>query len=228
MAGHSKWSSIKRKKNINDKKRGKLFSKLTNEIKMLSKNGVNIKNNFKLKNAISRALNKNINKATIDNIIKKEKTNIKTIFHILILPNDCVFIVECVDSNDKNIISILKNILLKFSGQLISYDKIEKMFDKTFNIHIIDEYNEEVIIDYLSSDKVCNFSNNIIFGYAKNMNSIVDKFKLINLGIKCSFKFIAKDYIHLKKESMNKLLDLKNKIREKINTSNIYTNISGL
>ena len=56
MSGHSKWSTIKRKKGANDAKRGKLFAKLIRAIEVAAKKGgIDPDNNASLYQAISKA-----------------------------------------------------------------------------------------------------------------------------------------------------------------------------
>ena len=56
MSGHSKWSTIKRKKGINDAKRGKLFAKLIRGIEVAAKTGgIDPTSNASLAQAIQKA-----------------------------------------------------------------------------------------------------------------------------------------------------------------------------
>ncbi|MHB8443126.1 MAG: YebC/PmpR family DNA-binding transcriptional regulator [Patescibacteria group bacterium] len=82
MSGHSKWSTIKRKKGINDLTRAKLFTKLlfqiSNAVKSghldagnLGSGGGDPNNNYTLKLAIKKAREANIPISTIENVIKK-------------------------------------------------------------------------------------------------------------------------------------------------------------
>ena len=52
MSGHSRWSQIKHKKGITDKKKGQLFSKLSKLISIAARKGVSQETNLELKNAI--------------------------------------------------------------------------------------------------------------------------------------------------------------------------------
>ncbi|MBI4094725.1 MAG: YebC/PmpR family DNA-binding transcriptional regulator [Candidatus Liptonbacteria bacterium] len=55
MAGHSRWAQIKHKKNTNDQKRGRLFSKLLQSIRTAANEGENSGSNVKLRAAVTRA-----------------------------------------------------------------------------------------------------------------------------------------------------------------------------
>jgi len=72
MSGHSKWSTIKRKKGAIDAKRGKLFSKLIKEITIAARmGGDDPESNIRLKTAISKAKTGNMPADNIERAIKR-------------------------------------------------------------------------------------------------------------------------------------------------------------
>ena len=72
MSGHSKWSTIKRKKGAIDSKRGKIFTKLIKEITLAARlGGGDLDGNSRLRQAILAAKEENMPKDNIDRAIKK-------------------------------------------------------------------------------------------------------------------------------------------------------------
>ena len=71
MSGHSKWSTIKRKKGATDAKRGKLFTKLGREIVLAAREGGDPAVNFKLRLAIDKAKSANMPKDNIERAIRR-------------------------------------------------------------------------------------------------------------------------------------------------------------
>jgi len=72
MSGHSKWSTIKRKKGATDAKRGKIFSKLIKEITVAARmGGADPEANPRLRTAIATAKTENMPKDNIERAIKK-------------------------------------------------------------------------------------------------------------------------------------------------------------
>ena len=72
MAGHSKWSTIKRKKGALDQKRGKLFSSISKEITVSSRlGGKDIDSNPRLRQAVKKAKTLNMPNSNIEKAIKK-------------------------------------------------------------------------------------------------------------------------------------------------------------
>ena len=72
MSGHSKWSTIKRKKGANDAKRGQIFTTLARNISMAAREGGGDADiNFNLRLAIDKARAANMPKDNIDRAIKR-------------------------------------------------------------------------------------------------------------------------------------------------------------
>ena len=74
MSGHSKWSTIKRKKGAIDSERSKVFQKLAKELYVAAKNGdPNPENNPSLRMVVEKAKSENMPKANIESAINKAK-----------------------------------------------------------------------------------------------------------------------------------------------------------
>lgn len=71
MSGHSKWSTIKRKKGAADAQRGAIFTKLSREIIIAAKQGADVGTNFKLRLAVQRAKSQNMPNDNIERAIAK-------------------------------------------------------------------------------------------------------------------------------------------------------------
>ncbi len=71
MSGHSKWASIKHKKGAADAKRGKIFTKLGNEIAIAAREGADPSMNFKLRLAVQKAKAANMPAANIERSIAR-------------------------------------------------------------------------------------------------------------------------------------------------------------
>ena len=72
MSGHSKWSTIKRKKEKTDAQRAKIFTKIGREISVVVREGgADPNNNGKLRDLIAKAKANNVPNDNIDRIIKK-------------------------------------------------------------------------------------------------------------------------------------------------------------
>jgi YebC/PmpR family DNA-binding regulatory protein len=120
MSGHSKWSSIKRQKGINDQKRGKTFTKLSNAITIAVKQGGGIADpdsNFRLRLSIDAARAANMPKDNIERAIhratSKEAGELHEVTYEGFAPGGVSVIVEAFTDNPLRTTSEVKNIFHK-------------------------------------------------------------------------------------------------------------------
>ena len=105
MSGHSKWSTIKRKKGEKDGARAKVFTKISREIIVaVREGGGDPSSNSKLAQLVQKAKSNNIPNDNIDRLIKKasgdgEKTNYEECVYEGYGPNGVAVIVECLTDN---------------------------------------------------------------------------------------------------------------------------------
>lgn len=122
MSGHSKWSTIKRKKEINDQARGKLFSKLSKAISIAVKSGggPNPDMNLKLKVAIDTAKSANMPKENIDRAVSRaaDVANLEEVTYEGFGPGGVGVIVEATTDNRNRTVQELKQIFDRSGGSL--------------------------------------------------------------------------------------------------------------
>jgi len=105
MSGHSKWSTIKRKKGAIDAKRGKIFTKLIKEITVAARmGGGDPTGNPRLRSAIIAAKEENMPKDNIDRAIKKGTGELEGVIYEEITyegygPGGVAVLVECLTDN---------------------------------------------------------------------------------------------------------------------------------
>ena len=122
MSGHSKWSTIKRKKGVNDAKRGKLFAKLIRGIEVAAKNGgIDPDNNASLYQAISKAKSNSVPNENIERALKRlggdtDGDDYKEIFYEGYGPHGVAILVECLTDNRNRTSSDIKSTFTKFNG----------------------------------------------------------------------------------------------------------------
>lgn len=122
MSGHSKWSTIKRKKEINDSARGKTFGKLSKAITVAVKSGggTDPSLNYKLRVEIDKAKTLNMPKVNIERAIKKA-SNTKGFDEVIYEgfgPNAVSILIETVTNNRNRTGQEIKKILDKAGGNL--------------------------------------------------------------------------------------------------------------
>jgi YebC/PmpR family DNA-binding regulatory protein len=135
MSGHSKWAQIKRGKEVSDKKKGILFSKLSKAISIAAREGGEPEMNFKLRMAVEQAKAANMPKENIERAIKRgtgevEGEKIEEMIYGAFGPGGVALVIEVVTDNKNRAISELKRILNKYKGRLVESGSVLWMFER--------------------------------------------------------------------------------------------------
>ena len=136
MSGHSKWSTIKRKKGAIDAKRGKIFTKLIKEITVAARmGGGDIDANPRLRTAVLAAKYENMPKDNIDRAIKKgtgglEGVNYEEILYEGYGPGGVAVLVETMTDNKNRTVADVRHFFSKSGGNLGESGCVGWMFDK--------------------------------------------------------------------------------------------------
>lgn len=154
MSGHSKWSTIKRKKGANDAVRAKIFTKIGREITVCVKEGGGDPSvNSKLRDLIAKAKQNNVPNDNIDRVIKKaigdgDKNSYETATYEGYGPNGVAVIVECLTDNKNRTAGDVRHYFDKFGGNLGTMGCVSFMFDRKGVIVIEnDGLDEEKVMD---------------------------------------------------------------------------------
>ncbi len=136
MSGHSKWSTIKRQKTAEDKKRGLVFRKLSRAISIAARGGDDPETNFKLRLAIEEAKAANVPKDTIKRAIERgtgggEGEAFEGVSYEGYGPSGIAVLVEALTDNKNRTVSSLKNIFERGGGNLASPGSVAYQFKKT-------------------------------------------------------------------------------------------------
>ena len=141
MSGHSKWSTIKRKKGAIDSKRGKIFTKLIKEITLAARlGGGDIEGNARLRSAVLAAKEENMPKDNIDRAIKKGTGELaggaayEEMTYEGYGPAGVAVIVEVMTDNKNRTVAEIRHIFSKHGGNLGENGCVAWMFDKKGSI----------------------------------------------------------------------------------------------
>ena len=153
MSGHSKWASIKHSKGKADKRRSKVFSKLSKEISVAAKLGEKDPDmNPRLRSAIQAARSANMPKDNIERAIDKSTANNETNFENLRYegfgPNKIAVIVETLTDNKNRTASNIRTIFQKSGGNLGTQGSASHNFNQLGIIKIDKkEISEENVLE---------------------------------------------------------------------------------
>ncbi len=137
MSGHSKWATIKRKKDVTDSKRGKIFTQHARLIALAAQQGGGDPTmNPTLRVAIDRAKLDNVPNANIDRAVKKGTGELKEGEAISELtyegygPGGVAFYVQVVTDNKNRAVSNVRSMFTKNGGNLGGPGSVAWMFEQ--------------------------------------------------------------------------------------------------
>lgn len=231
MSGHSKWATTKRAKAAVDAKRGNLFTKLSKNITIAARDGLDPETNFKLRIAIDKARVFNMPKDNIERAIKRAAgvsgdSNIENLLYEAYGPEGVAILIEAITDNKNRSVSNLKHILSKHSGSLAGSGSVLWMFDMRGEIVLkkndLSEEEELAIIELGIVDIIRDEQIRLI----TEINQLeIIKNRLQDKGYELSSSeiiYLAKNKVEVKEpEKLMKLLD---ELDDDDDVNNIYTN----
>lgn len=170
MSGHSKWSTIKRKKEKTDGQRAKIFTKIGRELAVaVREGGPDPSVNNKLRDIISKAKQNNVPNDNIDRIIKKaagdgNANNYEEIIYEGYGPSGVAVVVETLTDNRNRTAGEVRHYFDKFGGNMGASGSVTFMFNRQGVIIIekedvdedklMEEALEAGAIDFISEEDV--------------------------------------------------------------------------
>lgn len=158
MSGHSKWSTIKRKKGEKDGARAKIFTKISREILVcIKENGsADPVNNGRLRDLIAKAKQNNIPNDNIDRLLKKaaggnEKNDYENCVYEGYGPNGVAVIVDCLTDNRNRTAGEIRHYFDKYGGNLGTAGCVSFMFSAR-GVIVLDNEDEELDHDKVMED----------------------------------------------------------------------------
>ncbi|PCH60642.1 MAG: YebC/PmpR family DNA-binding transcriptional regulator [Gammaproteobacteria bacterium] len=136
MAGHSKWANIQHRKGAQDKKRGKIFTKLIREITVAARaGGGDVAANPRLRLAIDKALSANMTKDTIERAVKRgsgdlDSENYEEIRYEGYGPGGTAVIVDCMTDNRNRTVGEVRHAFSKHGGNLGTAGSVAYLFSQ--------------------------------------------------------------------------------------------------
>jgi len=155
MSGHSKWSTIKRKKGAADAKRGKVFSKLIKEITVSARmGGGDQSGNPRLRAAILAGKAENMPKDNIDRAIKKGTGELEGVAYEETAyegygPGGVAILVQVLTDNKNRTVSDVRHIFTKNGGNMGEAGSVAWLFDKKgFVVFDKGKVDEEALMEW--------------------------------------------------------------------------------
>ena len=237
MAGHSKWANIKHRKAAQDKRRGKIWTRIIKEITVAARDGGGDEDgNPALRLAVQNAKGSNMPKDTIERAIKKgmggEGADLSLQVYEGYAPNGIALIIETFTDNINRTVANIRSIFNKYGGSLGTNGSLSFIFDQkgVFIVQNLDSINKESLELELiegGAEEVEYSDNNIIittsfedFGLMQN--------KLDNLKLEmesAEIQIIPNNTLVLNLEDSQRVLSIIDKFEEDEDVNQVYHNL---
>jgi len=154
VSGHSKWSSIKRKKAVTDARRGQMFTKLIREITVASRHGGGDPSfNPRLRLAVDTAKSANMPTDNIDRAIKRGTGELEGVTYEEVTyegygPGGVALFIETLTDNAKRTVADVRHILDRHDGNLGTNGSVAWQFERRGQIYVdATRYDEDALFE---------------------------------------------------------------------------------
>jgi YebC/PmpR family DNA-binding regulatory protein len=153
MAGHSKWANIQHRKGAQDKKRGKIFTKLIREITTASRaGGGDASSNPRLRLAIDKARAASMPRDNIERAIKRGAgelgaDNFEEVRYEGYGPGGAAVMVQCLTDNRNRTVSEVRHVFTRYGGNLGADGSVGYLFNHVGMLCYPPESDEERVME---------------------------------------------------------------------------------
>lgn len=237
MSGHSKWSTIKRKKGALDAKRGKIFTKIIKEISIAAREGgADPAGNPRLRLAIQNAKGANMPKENVERAIKKgsgaDGAEYMEVTYEGYASNGVAVFVECTTDNLNRTVASVRSAFSKYGGSLGTNGSLEFIFSRKGVFHIVkpehmkeDDFTLE-LIDAGAED--IEFEDEYITVYCAREDFGSIQKKLDEMGIEvenAELQRIPNTYVKLDDEAFKRVMKFIEVLEDDDDVQKVYHNI---
>jgi YebC/PmpR family DNA-binding regulatory protein len=152
MAGHSKWANIRHRKDRQDAKKAKVYTKIIREITVAARAGGDPNDNPRLRNIMDKALAANMSRDVIDRAIKRgagglEGADVEDVRYEGYGPNGIAVIVDCMTNNRNRTVGEVRHVFSKYGGNLGTDGSVAYLFKKQGQLSFPAGTDEEKIME---------------------------------------------------------------------------------
>ena len=236
MSGHSKWSTIKRKKGAADAKRGKIFTKLIKEITISAREGGGDPGaNPRLRLAIDNAKAANMPADNIERAIKKATGELEGVtYHELMYegygPGGVAMLIEVATDNKNRSVAEVRHLLSKYNGSMGENGSVAWMFNRKgiITLPIQNKLEDEIMDIVLEAGAEDLHTEEDFFEVQTDLESFEPVRKALlaaDLQIEnASLQWIAKNTVNISGEDAEKVMKIIEAMEDSEDVQNVYSN----
>jgi len=236
MSGHSKWANIKFRKERQDAKRGKIFTKLIKEVTVAARTGGGDPDmNPRLRQAIQAAKQNNMPSKNIENAIKKGTGEMPGVVYEEVTyegygPGGVAIYIQCLTDNKNRTVSEVRHLLSKHGGNLGASGCVAWMFDRKGVIRVPKEnYDEEELmmaaIEAGAEDLVTEDEFYEIFTSFENLENVRSTLEAGGIqSVSTDTTFIPQNTQPLAGKQAEQMIKLMDALDDNDDVQNVYAN----
>jgi len=232
MAGHNKWSKIKRDKGVNDAKRGAVFTKIGKQIALAARNGADPSMNSALALAVEKARaanmpNANVQRA-IDRAADKSAAALEEVTYEGIGPGGVGIMIEVATDNKNRTFPEVRTALVKNGGRIADAGSVAFQFSRK-GVITINESGEDALLAVLEAgaeDAAEEDGEIIVYTDAKDLASVRQAIIAANLSVKeAELQYVANNLTEISdQETADKVMKVLNALDDLDDVVNVHTN----
>ncbi len=162
MSGHSKWSTIKRKKGAEDAKRSKVFSRIVKEIHVaVRESGPDPDSNPRLRLAVQNAKGANMPKDNVLRAISKAGSDAENYEEVTFegyAPHGIAVYVECLTDNNNRTVGNIRSIFLSFTNHIFIYfPGCNNIIKDAFTLILLPVITQNLITEFIHRFRIAFF-----------------------------------------------------------------------
>lgn len=237
MSGHSKWSTIKRKKGAKDAKRGIVFTQLSKDITLAAKEGgANIDMNAPLRLAIKKAKQSNMPNDNIERAINKGLGNLPGVIYENFVyegygPFGVAILMEVMTDNKNRTVPDIRHIMSKNDGNLGESGCVSWMFKKKGTIATdISNHNEDDLLEKLFDLGLEDFEiqDNVleISTIPESFADVSEALEKYGFDLDGEVGLVPDSYTSLTNEQAEKVIFLIESLEELDDVQKVYSNFT--
>lgn len=235
MSGHSKWSTIKRQKELTDAKRGAVFTKLANAITLAAKKGGDPSTNFSLRLVLDQAKaanmpNTNIQRAIDRGTGKLGGDAVEEVTYEGYGPGGIAVMVECATDNKNRTYPIVRLAFSKNGGNMAEPGSVAFQFTRKGVIRA--EFNGDAddamlaAIDAGAEDAEAEGNTLVIYTDPKQLSAVRDALQPAGLTVKeAELTFVPSNTVEVTdSETIRKIMNLMDALDNLDDVTNVHSN----
>lgn len=233
MAGHNKWSKIKRGKAVEDAKRGAIFTKLGNQIALAARNGTDPDMNPSLALAIDKAKQANMPKNNIERSIArvadKNAAQLQEVMYEGYGPGGVAVIVECATDNINRTYPEVRTVFTKRGGNIAEKGAVAFQFDRKGVVRVKATGEEALltILDAGAEDATEDDGEMTVITDPKELAKVRDAIKDAGLEVvDAELSFEPNMTVDLDDAEQDKVYNLLEALEDLDDVVNTYTNLA--